>query len=75
MDDDEILLGIGKRIRHFRERRGLTQEDLAHGCGLNRSYISDIECGRRNVAILNLNAIAGQLNVKLYRLMPDFPLK
>jgi transcriptional regulator with XRE-family HTH domain len=46
-----------------REELGLTQEDLAGGAGIHRTYLSDVEPGERNVSILNLRTIARALRV------------
>jgi transcriptional regulator with XRE-family HTH domain len=35
----------GMRLRHWRERAGLTQQRLAHACGLSRYQISRWETG------------------------------
>ena len=37
---------LGKLIRESRERRGLTQEDLAKKVGLSRQVISNLENGK-----------------------------
>jgi transcriptional regulator with XRE-family HTH domain len=37
---------IGPAIRHYREKAGLTQAELAELAGLNRSYLSDLEQGK-----------------------------
>jgi transcriptional regulator with XRE-family HTH domain len=47
----------------------LSQEDFAAKCGLDRTYISGIERGKRNVALRNIEAIAKALDVPLSMLM------
>lgn len=54
---------IGKRIKELREYRGYSQESFANVCGLNRTYISGIESGKRNVSIENIEKIAKGLEV------------
>lgn len=61
--DREYLLKIGSRIRQLREAAGLSQEQLSFECGLHRTYISSIERGERNVAVINLRRIADALGV------------
>lgn len=56
---------FGQRIRELRKERGLSQEDLAELCGLDRTYISGIERGLRNVALRNIEALAQALGVSL----------
>ena len=43
---------------NFRERKGWTQVEMAEKLGLDRSYLADLERGRRNVSLLNLELIA-----------------
>ncbi|MCA9210293.1 MAG: helix-turn-helix transcriptional regulator [Planctomycetales bacterium] len=64
-----ILVRFGSRVRELRLEAGLTQEALAHACGLDRTYIGGIERGERNVALRNIEVIAKALGVSLSRLM------
>ena len=62
---------FGERIRTLRKERGLSQEDLAELCGLDRTYISGIERGLRNVALRNIDALAKALDVSISDLFDD----
>lgn len=42
---------IGKHIRDFREKRGLSQDDLAEIMEVNRSTISKVETGKFAITI------------------------
>ena len=67
---EQILLNkVGKRIRALRNDTGLSQEDFAEKCDLDRTYISDVERGERNISIINLNKIAKALKVRLSQLL------
>ncbi|GHU47372.1 hypothetical protein FACS1894218_1660 [Bacilli bacterium] len=44
---------------------GISQEELAFRCDMSRSYITDIECGIRNIAFSNIVKICKELNVPL----------
>lgn len=69
MDDPvDVLLQFGKRVRELRLSRGLSQEDLAELCSLDRTYISSLERGRRNVGLRNVAALAASLGVSLAQL-------
>ena len=56
---------IGSRVRQLRQERNLSQEAFADLCELDRTYISSIEKGKRNVSIINLEKIANALNINL----------
>jgi transcriptional regulator with XRE-family HTH domain len=62
---------FGIRIRVLCTERGLSQEALAELCGLDRTYISGIERGLRNVALQNIEALAIALGVSLADLFKD----
>lgn len=60
-----VLITLGLKIRALREARGLSQESIALGSGLDRSYLGGIERGEHNVAVVNLEKIAIALDVQL----------
>jgi transcriptional regulator with XRE-family HTH domain len=61
----DILVRFGFKVRDMRTGRGLSQEAFAAKCGLDRTYVSGIERGRRNVALRNIEAIAKALGVAI----------
>lgn len=60
---------IGKMVRNIRERKGITQEQLALNAGLNRAYIGYIERGERNPSTDTLVKIAKALKIQLHELL------
>lgn len=64
----DILLKFGNRIRSLRLNKELSQEDLAQICDLDRTYISGIERGVRNVSLLNINKLSQALGIELSEL-------
>jgi transcriptional regulator with XRE-family HTH domain len=50
-----------------------SQEEFAFRCSLDRTYISDIERGKRNVSLLNLSIMANALQVPLAKLFHGLP--
>ena len=61
----DIRSEFGKRVRELRARSGISQELLADRAGLDRTYISGVERGERNISILNIEKIASALNVSI----------
>lgn len=65
-EEEKIFLrSLGDRLRSLRKAKGLTQEKLANACGLHRTYLCDVERGKRNVSVINLRRIAEELGVKV----------
>ena len=48
------LVKLGEKIADLRKRRGLTQEDLAGLADMDRSFISEIENGHKNLSVTSL---------------------
>jgi transcriptional regulator with XRE-family HTH domain len=53
------------RVRAVRAQKGLSQEALADAAGIDRSYMSGIERGVRNITIIKLHAVARALRVEI----------
>lgn len=56
---------VGNKIRQLRKERKLTQDDLADISLLDRTYITSVERGHRNISIVNLEKISKALNVEI----------
>ena len=54
---------FGKRILELRKDKKWTQEALAFKAGINRTYMRDVENGKRNVSIQNIEKIIKALGV------------
>ena len=61
----DILMRYGQAVRKIRLAQEISQEELADRCGLHRTYISDIELGKRNLSLENIERIAISLNKSL----------
>jgi transcriptional regulator with XRE-family HTH domain len=64
-----LLRRLGQRIRAVRAEAGISQEALADEAGVDRSYMSGVERGVRNLSVLKLAAIARALGVRLQDLL------
>jgi transcriptional regulator with XRE-family HTH domain len=60
-----LLKRIGHNISRLRKQLNLSQIDLAVAVGVTRSYLSEIENGKRNPTIMLLQNIATVLSVSL----------
>lgn len=54
---------FGKQVRLLRQEMGMSQEALAAGSGLHRTYIGSVERGERNISLENIVRIAHALKV------------
>jgi len=68
MSEDDLLVCLGDRIRKLRKSCGWTQVVMAERVGIDRSFLADVERGKRNISILNIALIAKGLGVSLSRL-------
>lgn len=58
-----ITQEVGARVRAFRQRMGITQEELAERAELHHTYIGQVERGEKNLTIASLEKILTALNV------------
>ena len=54
---------VGQRVRELRHDLGLSQEALANKDGVDRTYMTDVENGRRNISVEILEKILVALEV------------
>ncbi|MDT8071040.1 MAG: helix-turn-helix transcriptional regulator [Terriglobia bacterium] len=60
---------FGIRLRHLRRKNGWTQVVMADTVGIDRSYISDMECGKKNVCLPTLEIIAQAFGMTIAQLL------
>ncbi len=58
-----IKVRIGQRIKELRNKIGISQEALANKAEIDRTYVTDVENGRRNISIENLEKIVNALEL------------
>lgn len=61
--NDGLVLRTSIAIKHFRKANGFSQEKLAEKASLDRTYISGIERGKRNITLDSLDKIITALGV------------
>ena len=61
----DITPFVGLAFRSLRERAEISQEELAFRAGLDRTYVSGIERGRRNPSMKSMQRVAAELDITL----------
>lgn len=69
MNEIPELIAFGQHVSKLREKAGKTQFELASDLDIERSYISLIETGRKNVTYTTLLALAEGLGVSIAELV------
>ena len=67
-EEERLLREFGARVRRLREAAGFSQEDLAERAGIHMTYLSGIERGKRNLALINIHRLAHGLGVPVAHL-------
>ena len=70
-NEKEILMAFGKRVLQLREKKELSQMDLAYEIGTSTSHLSKIENGHTGPGLLTLMRLARALEVKPGDLLND----
>lgn len=65
----DIREALGSAVRQLRAEHHLTQEALAQRAQVHAHYVSDIERGKRNVAIVNLTYLADAFDLNASELL------
>lgn len=67
----DLLIAFGQTVRKIRMSKDISQEKYADMCNLHRTYISDIELGKRNVSLENIEKIANALDMSISKLFQE----
>jgi transcriptional regulator with XRE-family HTH domain len=59
---------LGRKVRVLREKRGWSQEELAHQSGLARSFAGAIERGEKDLRLTTLVKLANTFKIPISRL-------
>lgn len=65
MTTKDIRILYGAKLKEFRKKKGLSQEELGFKSSLHRTYISEVERGHRNISIVNIAKIAKALGMEI----------
>ncbi len=67
--DRKFLKKIGENIRKYRIQKDISQEELAYQAELDRTYISGIERGERNISVITLKKITEALEIETQKIL------
>lgn len=70
-DTTAFLQRFGDAVRRRRVELALSQDELAHRCGLHRTYVSEVERGLKAVSLKALVALASALDVPPHALVKN----
>ena len=65
----QISKTLGKNIKQIRLRRKMSQGDICRAIDMDRSYMSAIESGKKNVPIAVVEKLARALGVSVDELL------
>lgn len=65
LSEMDIKISVGQRIKELRKTLGLSQEALAYKAEVDRTYVTDVENGRRNVSLEILERLIRALDVSI----------
>src|SRR5580658_2721829 len=63
--DADLQTRLGAVVRACRHRLGITQEELAWRADIHRTYLADIERGKRNVTLRTAANLARTLQITI----------
>ena len=69
MDKDIENVKFGSRVAQLRHEKGITQEALSFKCGINRTFMGEIERGEKSTTIVTIVKIAKGLGINKKALM------
>jgi transcriptional regulator with XRE-family HTH domain len=60
---------LARNLRKYRMERNLSQEELAERVGLSQTFLSQVECGSRNVSLEKIETLAEALQIDVVELL------
>jgi len=65
MNEIQLYIKVGQKIRKIREGGNISQQELADRCNFEKSNMSRIEAGRTNLTLKTLYTISNALSVPI----------
>ena len=66
---DKISEQLGKNMKRIRDKKEMSQGDIARALEVDRGYISNIENGKKNPTIATIQKLANALGVSADELL------
>jgi transcriptional regulator with XRE-family HTH domain len=67
--EGDLQQRLGRNLKAWREKRGISQEALAHELGYHRTYLGAVERGERNLSLRSVEKLADQLGLEALDLL------
>lgn len=64
ISEETFIINLGVHIRQLREKKNLSQQDLANDCSIPKSQIARIERAKVNTTVRTLIKIANALQIE-----------
>jgi transcriptional regulator with XRE-family HTH domain len=65
----QIFKTLGQNIKRIRLKKRMSQGDICRAIGMDRSYMSAIESGKKNITLIVLEKLANALNISVDELL------
>lgn len=59
------------QLKHYRENAGLTQQELADRAGTTRSYIAELEGGKKSPSVYLAQKLSRAVKSKVEKVFPE----
>jgi len=69
MEKEVLLKSLGEKIREIRDKKGITQKELAHSINKDQQSIQRLEAGKINPSVYYLYEVAKGLEVGINELL------
>ncbi|WP_367275112.1 helix-turn-helix domain-containing protein [uncultured Maribacter sp.] len=67
--NEELLQKISTQLKHLRDIKGLSQEDVYNDTGI---HISRIETSKVNITVSTLESLCSYFGISIYTFFKDF---
>ncbi len=64
-ENGDFLTSLGRRVREWRNRRGLTRKQVSEQADVSERHLAQLEAGEGNISVVLLERISGALNIPI----------